>query len=255
MNLSVNLNKISLLRESRGGVLPSFYDFAKLALDQNIVGITLHPRPDQRHIIEDDIKTAFELIKQYKKELNIEGNPVESAINNYKGYLTLIKQYKPHQATLVPDSSSQLTSDHGWDISHSQQLIDFATEIRESSNICSIFIDTDITEKELELMLNTNINAIELYTGPYAEACSSESKSEIANEISKIRILAESAKEKGLKINAGHDLNLDNLKFLKECAEIDEVSIGHSLIVDALKYGFDATILKYINAVKGYGYY
>ena len=155
MNLSVNLNKISLLRESRGGVLPSFYDFAKLALDQNIVGITLHPRPDQRHIIEDDIKTAFELIKQYKKELNIEGNPVESAINNYKGYLTLIKQYKPHQATLVPDSSSQLTSDHGWDISHSKQLIDFATEIRESSNICSIFIDTDITEKELELILNT----------------------------------------------------------------------------------------------------
>ena len=95
MKLSVNLNKISLLRESRGGGLPSFYDFAKLALDQNIVGITLHPRPDQRHIIEDDIKTAFELIKQYKKELNIEGNPVESAINNYKGYLTLIKQYKP----------------------------------------------------------------------------------------------------------------------------------------------------------------
>ena len=109
MNLSVNLNKISLLRESRGGVLPSFYDFAKLALDQNVAGITLHPRPDQRHIIEDDIKTAFELIKQYKKELNIEGNPVESAINNYKGYLTLIKEYKPHQATLVPDSSSQLT--------------------------------------------------------------------------------------------------------------------------------------------------
>mgnify|MGYP003349096489 CR=1 FL=1 len=156
MKLSVNLNKISLLRESRGGVLPSFYDFAKLALDQNVAGITLHPRPDQRHIVEDDIKTAFELIKQYKKELNIEGNPVERAINNYKGYLTLIKLYKPHQATLVPDSSSQLTSDHGWDISHSKQLIDFATEIRESSNVCSIFIDTDITEKELELILNTN---------------------------------------------------------------------------------------------------
>ena len=251
MKLSVNLNKISLLRESRGGVLPSFYDFAKLALDQNVAGITLHPRPDQRHIIEDDIKTAFELIKQYKKELNIEGNPVESAINNYKGYLTLIKQYKPHQATLVPDSSSQLTSDHGWDISHSKQLIDFATEIRESSNICSIFIDTDITEKELELILNTNINAIELYTGPYAEACLSESKSEIGNEISKIRILAESAKEKGLKINAGHDLNTKNLPALRKLDLIDEVSIGHAIICESLSKGFEKTVNEYIDICNG----
>ena len=226
MKLSVNLNKISLLRESRGGVLPSFYDFAKLALDQNIVGITLHPRPDQRHIIEDDIKTAFELIKQYKKELNIEGNPVESAINNYKGYLTLIKQYKPHQATLVPDSSSQLTSDHGWDISHSKQLIDFATEIRESSNICSIFIDTDTTERELELILNTNINAMELYTGPYA-------------------------KEKGLKINAGHDLNTKNLPALRKLDLIDEVSIGHAIICESLSKGFEKTVNEYIDICNG----
>ena len=251
MKLSVNLNKISLLRESRGGILPSFYDFAKLALDQNIIGLTLHPRPDQRHIVEDDIKTAFELTQEYEKELNIEGNPVESAINNYKGYLALIREYKPHQATLVPDSSSQLTSDHGWDISHSKQLINFATEIRESSNICSIFIDTDITEKELELILNTNINAIELYTGPYATACLAESTSDIANEISKIKIVAKEAKEKGLKINAGHDLNTKNLPALRELDLLDEVSIGHAIICESLLKGFEKTVNEYIDICNG----
>ena len=251
MKLSVNLNKISLLRESRGGALPSFYDFAKLALDQNIVGLTLHPRPDQRHIVEADIKTAFQLIEEYKKELNIEGNPGESAKNNYKGYLELVREYKPHQATLVPDSSTQLTSDHGWDILNSKQLIDFASEIRESSNICSIFIDTDITEKELESILNKNINAIELYTGPYAEACLTDCESDIVNEISKIRNVANSAKEKGLKVNAGHDLNTKNLPALRELGLIDEVSIGHAIICESLSKGFEKTVNEYIDICNG----
>ena len=251
MKLSVNLNKISLLRESRGGVLPSFYDFAKIALDQDIVGLTLHPRPDERHIIEDDIKTAFKLIEEYKKELNIEGNPVESPINNYKGYLTLISEYKPHQATLVPDSSSQLTSDHGWDISQSEQLIDFATEIRKSSNVCSIFIDTDIAENEFELILNKNINAIELYTGPYAEAYLDKRESDVANEISKIQNLANIAKGKGLKVNAGHDLNIMNLPALRELDLIDEVSIGHAIICESLSQGFEKTVNEYIDICNG----
>ena len=244
--LSVNVNKIATLRNARGGNTPDLLHYTKLIEGFGAQGITVHPRPDERHITYDDVHALKEIVTT---EFNIEGNPKEQK------FIDLVNDVLPKQVTLVPDNNNQLTSDHGWDSKYLNSK--FFSLIEEhtpkETKFVSIFVDHNFSA--LNDIKGTIINSIEIYTGPLAKAVEENNKKQLISIQSAISKLVQDAKSAKLKVNAGHDLNLDNLKFLKECAEIDEVSIGHSLIVDALKYGFDATILKYINAVKGYGYY
>ena len=255
MNLSINLNKIALIRNARGQDQPNVENFALSAVKLGVDGLTLHPRPDLRHATPEDVSKLSEICKKYSKELNIEGNPFSLNTQDYPGFLEIIKSNPPFQVTLVPDENNQLTSDHGWDPKslNSKFFALIEEHIPIETKFVSIFVDHNFSA--INNIKGTTINSIEIYTGPLAKAVEENNKKEVISIQTAISKLVEEAKSARLKVNAGHDLNLDNLKFLKECAEIDEVSIGHSLVTDALKYGFDATILKYINAVKGYGYY
>ena len=247
MKLSVNLNKIALLRNSRGGREPNLEYFAKEALDEDIIGLTVHPRPDERHIKHSDLDLIKNITEQFKKELNIEGNPLEKESKSYIGFMEILRKYKPTQATLVPDSTSQITSDHGWNVADVNSL-DLIKEIRFNSSRCSIFVDA---ETDLDLLMNKDINAIEIYTGPYANAVDQDNKNKIELELLKIKNLSLKAKELGLRVNAGHDLNLDNLPELRKLDLIDEVSIGHAIITQSLIDGFKQTIKKYLEVING----
>ena len=247
MKLSINLNKIALIRNSRGSISPNLEYFARTALEENILGLTAHPRPDNRHIRYSDLELIKKLTNEYDKEFNIEGNPLEPPSTKYIGYLALVKKFKPTQATLVPDDTNQLTSDHGWDI---KDLNDenFTDSVINNCNRCSVFIDAGT---DLSLLKNKNINAIEIYTGPYADAHKSGDKELLEKELKKIIFTAESAKNEGLRVNAGHDLDLNNLPLLKEHEIIDEVSIGHAIISESLDRGFKTTIRQYIKIING----
>ena len=142
MKLSVNLNKIALLRNSRGGHQPDLEYFAKEALDEDIIGLTVHPRPDERHIKHSDLDLIKNITEQFKKELNIEGNPLEKESKSYIGFMEILRKYKPTQATQVPDTTSQITSDHGWNMADVNSL-DLIIEIRFNSSRCSIFVDAE----------------------------------------------------------------------------------------------------------------
>ena len=247
MKLSINLNKIALIRNSRGSISPNLEYFARTALEENILGLTAHPRPDNRHIRYSDLELIKKLTNEYDKEFNIEGNPLEPPSTKYIGYLALVKKFKPTQATLVPDDTNQLTSDHGWDI---KDLNDenFTDCVINNCNRCSVFIDAGT---DLSLLKNKNINAIEIYTGPYADAHKSGDKELLEKELKKIIFTAESAKNEGLRVNAGHDLDLNNLPLLKEQEIIDEVSVGHAIISESLDKGFKTTIRQYIKIING----
>ena len=247
MKLSINLNKIALIRNSRGSISPNLEYFARTALEENILGLTAHPRPDNRHIRYEDLGLIKKLTDEYQKEFNIEGNPLEQPSSEYRGYLALIEEFKPTQATLVPDDTNQLTSDHGWDISELNGE-NFTSSITNNCDRCSIFINAGTN---LSLLRNKNINAIEIYTGPYADAFKSGDEELLEKEFKKIVLTAESAKEQGLRVNAGHDLDLCNLPLLQELNLIDEVSIGHAIISESLDKGFKTTIRQYIRIVNG----
>tara|TARA_B100001027_G_scaffold159339_1_gene112440 strand:+ start:62 stop:805 length:744 start_codon:yes stop_codon:yes gene_type:complete len=247
MKLSINLNKIALIRNSRGSISPNLEYFARTALEENILGLTAHPRPDNRHIRYEDLELINKLTNEYQKEFNIEGNPLELPSSEYRGYLALIKEFKPTQATLVPDDTNQLTSDHGWDINDLNDG-NFTDSIINNCNRCSVFIDAGT---DLSLLKNKNINAIEIYTGPYADAYKLGDKELLKKELKKIIFTAESARNQGLRVNAGHDLDLNNLPLLKEHEIIDEVSIGHAIISESLDKGFKTTIRQYIKITNG----
>ena len=247
MKLSINLNKIALIRNSRGSISPSMEYFAKTALDADILGLTAHPSPDNRHIRYEDLALIKELTTEYQKEFNIEGNPFESPSSEYKGYVSIINEFKPTQATLVPDDTDQLTSDHGWDMNDLNRT-DFADSIKNNCLRCSVFIDAGT---DLSLLENKNINAVEIFTGPYADAHKSGDKELLDQELKKLIFTAESAKRESLRVNAGHDLDLQNLPLLKELNLIDEVSIGHAIISESLDRGFKNTIQQYINLING----
>ena len=247
MKLSINLNKIALIRNSRGSISPNLEYFARTALEENILGLTAHPRPDNRHIRYEDLELINKLTNEYQKEFNIEGNPLELPSSEYRGYLALIKEFKPTQATLVPDDTNQLTSDHGWDINDLNDG-NFTDSIINNCNRCSVFIDAGT---DLSLLKNKNINAIEIYTGPYADAHKLGDKELLKKELKKIIFTAESARNLGLRVNAGHDLDLNNLPLLKEHEIIDEVSIGHAIISESLDKGFKTTIRQYIKITNG----
>jgi pyridoxine 5-phosphate synthase len=230
--LSVNINKIATLRNARGGNVP---DLLKAAVDIErfgAQGITVHPRPDERHITYRDV---FDLQALLKTEFNIEGNPREQK------FVDLVLAVKPAQVTLVPDITGQLTSDHGWDtLKHAAYLRDMISLFKKAGIRTSIFVDAD--EKMIEGAAATGTDRIELYTERYAR----DFKINAATAVAPFTKAAEKAMALGLGINAGHDLNLENLAYFKQHVPgLLEVSIGHALISDALYLGLENTVQLY----------
>ena len=239
--LSVNINKIALIRNSRKGNNPSLEFFSKKIIESGAAGITVHPRPDLRHIRPDDLSDLSLLTKELNVEFNIEGNPYEERSGDYPGFLNLIDAIIPSQCTLVPDDRNQLTSDHGWNIhSEHNKLKEILNYLKDNNIRSSIFIDPD--KSQLDAAKDIEVDRVEIYTGPFAEAF--EKKDEILLNTYKEAI--EYANEINLEVNAGHDLNLDNLPTLLSYGEIKEVSIGHALISESLVYGIENTVQKYI---------
>ncbi len=240
--LSVNLNKIALLRNSREGNSPDVCEFARMAIDAGAQGLTVHPRPDQRHIRPNDVYQLAELVTHYKNiEFNIEGNPFEPASNDYPGFMALVDAVKPDQATLVPDASEQLTSDHGFNLSNDgEQLTPVIEQLQSQGVRISLFMDPD--PEQIHHAKHLGADRIELYTGPYAEAHAND---DYHISLTSYRTAAITAHELGLKVNAGHDLNLKNLPDFLSIAGIAEVSIGHALTIDALLMGYTQTISAY----------
>lgn len=234
--LSVNINKVALLRNSRGGNLPNLAQIARDCERFGAQGITVHPRPDQRHIRYDDIPMLKELVTT---EFNIEGNPTDE-------FMQLVLTNAPHQCTLVPDATDQLTSDHGWDtIKDATYLMEVTQSLQAKGIRVSVFVDPD--PKMIEGAKHCGVDRIELYTGPYAEEFSTDPDAAIKPYAE----AADLAQQLGLGLNAGHDLNLENLKFFKEqSAGLLEVSIGHALISDALYYGLENTIRMYLRLLQ-----
>jgi pyridoxine 5-phosphate synthase len=229
--LSVNINKIATIRNARGGNTPNV---VKVAIDCERFGadgITVHPRPDERHITTQDV---YDLKEVVTTEFNIEGYPDER-------YMRLIEDTIPAQATLVPDPPHVLTSNAGWDtVKHQDQLAELVKEFRRLGVRSSIFVDTNPVH--IEYAAKCGVDRIELYTGPFAEDFSLDPVKVIESYV----FAAELARSLGLEINAGHDLSLDNLKFFKQSIPwLAEVSIGHALISDALYLGLENTIQRY----------
>ena len=235
--LSVNINKIATLRNSRGGDNPNLLDVAKDCERYGADGITVHPRPDERHIRYADV---YALKKIVTTEFNIEGNPLEAS------FVDLVLSVKPEQVTLVPDALGQLTSNHGWNtIEHQALLIKIIRPFREAGIRVSIFVDPVL--EMIEAAVTTGADRVELYTEPYA----TNFESNAVDAVSNYRKAAFRAHQLGLGVNAGHDLSLENLAYFKaNVTPLDEVSIGHALICDALYYGLENTIQLYKRQLK-----
>lgn len=230
--LSVNINKIATLRNSRGGNTPDLLKMAKDCERFGADGITVHPRPDERHIRYSDVR---ELKKILAVELNIEGNPKEDK------FIQLVLETKPAQATLVPDSTSQLTSDHGWNTIKEQKFLQEIISLFKKENIrTSVFVDPDISH--IEGAKDTGTERIELYTESYAKKFTQNREAAVKPFV----IASQKANDIGLGLNAGHDLNLNNLYYFNTAVfQLLEVSIGHALISDALYFGIENTIQMY----------
>ncbi len=234
--LSVNINKVATLRNARGGDVPNVL---KVALDCEkfgAEGITVHPRPDERHITYVDV---MELKPLLSTEFNIEGYPSQN-------FIDLVKTVKPHQVTLVPDPPEALTSNAGWDTVKNQEFLkEIVGEFKAEGIRTSIFIDTDL--QNIQNAVKTGTDRVELYTEPYATDFSKDKNTAVSPFVKAGKL----AKELGLGLNAGHDLSLENLRFFYEQLPfLDEVSIGHALISDALYLGLQETIKQYKNKLK-----
>jgi pyridoxine 5-phosphate synthase len=231
--LSVNINKIATLRNARGEDYPNLVKTAKDIIKFGAEGITIHPRPDERHIKYSD---AYDLKQNISTELNIEGNPSKKFIN-------MVCEVKPDQVTLVPDESDAITSNSGWDtVKNFNFLKDVVEEFKSNSIRVSIFIDPD--SKMLEGAKKINADRVELFTGPYAKQYINDKPNAINRYIDCSKI----ANKIGVELNAGHDLNQQNLEFFKNnIVNLKEVSIGHALISESLYYGLESTIKSYLN--------
>lgn len=234
--LSVNINKYALVRNSRGGNQPNLIQIAKDCEKFGAEGITIHPRQDERHVRYDDIRPLQEIVTT---EFNIEGFPD-------KRFMEMVLDVCPHQCTLVPDASNQLTSDHGWDtIEEKEFLIETIGKLQEKGIRVSIFLDP--VEEQVYGAKEVGTDRIELYTGPFAEEFYHDKEKAIEPHVKAAKL----ANELGLGNNAGHDLNLDNLKFYKtHVVNLAEVSIGHAIICDAIYFGLEETIKKYLAELK-----
>ena len=234
--LSVNINKIATLRNARGGNNP---DVVKVALDCErfgAQGITVHPRPDERHIRKTDVYALRPLLTT---EFNIEGYPSPE-------FVDLVLKVKPHQVTLVPDAPDQITSNAGWDTKKNLSLLtDLIEQFRQGGVRTSIFVGTHI--ELIEYAAKTGTDRVELYTEPYATMYPKDCDAAVAPFVE----AAKAVRSLGMGLNAGHDLSLDNLKFFHEQIPwLDEVSIGHALVCDALYLGLENTIQAYLNCLK-----
>ncbi|CAI8312969.1 MAG: Pyridoxine 5'-phosphate synthase [Cellvibrionales bacterium UBA7375] len=240
--LSINLNKIALIRNSRVGNFPNILDFAETCIDCGVDGITVHPRPDQRHIRPNDVRQLAQLVAPLKEvEFNIEGNPLADPLGEYPGLLSLVEETLPEQCTLVPDSDSQLTSDHGFDLeSQGDRLKPIIAQIKSMGVRVSLFMDPDL--EQIKLASKVGADRIELYTGPYAAAWGTEALEAIFEQHFNAAELASSL---GLGVNAGHDLNLINLDHYASIPDLLEVSIGHAFTVDSLNMGMVPALRAY----------
>ena len=243
--LSVNVNKIAVLRNSRGGQEPDILTAAQTAIAAGCGSITVHPRPDLRHIRPDDVLALASLIRG-RVEFNIEGNPFAPPRATYPGFLALAAAARPQQATLVPDGDGQLTSDHGFDLRRdAERLAPLVAGLKALGIRVSLFMDAGA--QALELAAQIGADRIELYTGPYAEAFA---KGQPGTELAKCAGTAARAKSLGLGVNAGHDLSQANLgAFLAAIPEVDEVSIGHALIGESLYAGLAPTVRSYLSII------
>jgi pyridoxine 5-phosphate synthase len=254
IELSVNLNKIALLRNSRGGDQPSVLEAADITIGAGAYGITVHPRPDQRHVRPHDVADLAASLRARHRgiEFNIEGNPFAGARDNgYPGFDALIDSARPHQCTLVPDADNQLTSDHGWDLSGDNgRLVECIGRYQSCGARVSLFMDPVL--QEIDRAAAIGVERIELYTGPFAEAVRAHGvhSAEAKQSCATFARAASHASSIGLGVNAGHDLDLINLQLFRQIAEVQEVSIGHALIGDALRIGLAAAVAAYIGVLK-----
>lgn len=240
--LSVNINKIAVLRNSRGGSEPDVCTAATTCMNAGCGGITVHPRPDQRHIRPHDVRALARLTRN-RAEYNIEGNPFAGPRDDYPGFMNLVREVHPTQVTLVPDSVGQITSDHGFDLVHDiPKLSTVIGELRDLGMRVSLFVDT--RQQDFSQAFDAGVQRIELYTGPYAEAFK---HGDPAVEIERCAACARRAVQAGLEVNAGHDLDQVNLGALKNAIPgLAEVSIGHALIGEALYSGLAVTVRRYL---------
>ena len=239
-HLSVNLNKVALVRNTRHLGIPSITRAATLCLQAGAQGVTIHPRPDERHIRAADVADLSALMRSWPdREYNIEGNPLQ----NLMGF---VRQFKPHQATFVPDGEEQFTSDHGWNPStDTDKLRPLIAEAKALGVRVSLFMDAE--PSHMAWAKSVGADRVELYTEPFAAAWGTSTQSALLERFAKA---AQAALDVGLGVNAGHDLNRDNLTaFLKQVPGVQEVSIGHALIADALELGYSATIADYLRCI------
>ena len=248
--LSVNLNKIALIRNSRDTTNPSVPAHAQMCIDAGADGITVHPRPDQRHIRASD---CFDLAAILDVEFNIEGNPMagprkseRAGVGDYPGFMELVREIRPAQCTLVPDGDAQLTSDHGFDLkADGDRLAPLVEELKALGVRTSLFMDPD--PEQIRLAAQTGTDRIELYTEAYARAFASGENVDAVFQ--QFVTAAEVAAEEGLALNAGHDLDLHNLPRFSTVPGLLEVSIGHALTVDAIRMGLDKAVKAYQQAL------
>lgn len=238
--LSVNVNKVALLRNSRHLGIPSVLKAAQMCLEAGAQGITIHPRPDERHIRATDVVELADLMKRWPdREFNIEGNPFHQLMD-------FVRKYRPHQVTFVPDSEGQFTSDHGWSFPQdAAQLKPLIDECKSLGVRVSLFMDPE--PEQMQAVQQVGADRVELYTEPYAATFGSSAN---AACLETYVATAKAAMALGLGVNAGHDLNQDNLPtFAQAVPGLLEVSIGHALIADALEVGYGATVRGYLKAL------
>jgi pyridoxine 5-phosphate synthase len=234
---SVNLNKFALLRNARGGNRPDVLEMGRRAIARGVHGLTVHPRPDERHTRKADVLALAELVRAHRGvEFNVEGNPTED-------FLALVLRARPHQATLVPDAPGQLTSDHGWDAVRDRgRLVPIVARLQGAGIRVSLFLDPDVAQ--VDAAAETGADRIELYTESYAVAFGSPRQDEV---LASFAAAARRARERGLGVNAGHDLDLRNLgAFLAVVPDVLEVSIGHAVVCESFDHGFEGTLDRYL---------
>ena len=250
--LSVNLNKVALLRNARGGGRPDPLTHAALCLDAGAAGLTLHPRPDGRHARADDVLALAAFAAGRGAEMNVEGNPFEGPGRTggyaFPGFVELVREARPAQATLVPDAVGQLTSDHGWAVGpdgafrDAARLASVIVELQGAGCRVSLFVDADA--RAVRAAAGVGADRVELYTGPFAHAFA---RGDAGAALGACAEAAEAARAAGIGLNAGHDLDLANLgPFLAAVAGVDEVSIGQALVADALERGMADTVAAYV---------
>ena len=239
--LSVNLNKVALVRNTRSIGIPSVTHAAVLALEAGADGITVHPRPDGRHVRANDVAELAGLLRRWPAaEFNIEGNP-------FHGLMEYVAQVRPHQCTFVPDETGAFTSDHGWNLpADAERLAPLIEEAKSLGARVSLFMDP--LPDAMRLAAQLGADRVELYTEPYAQGFGTAREAEVVRQYA---VAAEAALAVGLGVNAGHDLNRANLApFLAVVPGVDEVSIGHALIADAIEFGLATTVRMYLAEIR-----